>query len=109
MAQRFFRAQVGHYTFEQMREFVSEDGGDDGETVGLAVSSRADGLDGGSRFGGAWDAMSQDDEVIVLEGVVLAEIYDGYRIEPVREIARFTVTEWTRMLETGTAWDYERA
>jgi len=74
----------------------------------LAVSSRADGLDGGGpRFGGAWDALDDDDEVIVLEGYIIKKIYDGYRVRPIREVARFTLTEWEQMLESEEAFEFE--
>lgn len=105
---RFFRVQGKGIRFEDMVNFNSVDGGDDSDTAeGLAVSGRADGLDGGSRFGGSWDAMDNDDEVIVLEGTMVEKIYDGYRIRPTREIARFTVEQWTKMLESGEASNYE--
>lgn len=104
---RFFRCQTRGYTFEQMAAFNSADGGDDGEAEGLAVSGRADGLDGGARFGGAWDAMDDQDEVVVMDGQVVAEIYDGYRIRPTREVARFTVAEWREMMVDGRAQRYE--
>lgn len=103
---RFFRVQHKFYSFEQMKAYASADGGDGGN-VGLAVSGSPTGLDGGSRFGGAWDAMDDDDEVIVLEGIVIEQIYDGYRIEPTREIARFTIAQWREMLKDGSAYDYE--
>jgi len=102
----YFRTQKKGYTFEQMKSHTSADGGD-GQDVGLAVSGRADGLDGGSRFGGAWDAMDDDDDVIVLTGTVVCEIYDGYRIYPTAEVARFAVSKWNEMLDNGTAYEYE--
>jgi hypothetical protein len=103
---RFFRVQSKGISFEEMINWNSDDGGD-GETVGLAVSGSANGIDGGARFGGAWEAVNDDDELIVLEGRILAGIYDGYRIQPTREIARFTIAEWKIMLDDGTAWDWE--
>jgi len=103
---RFFRVQTKGISFEEMAQYDSQDGGD-GETVGLAVSSRPNGLDGGSRFGGAYDALDDDDEIIILEGRIVTEIYDGYRIRPTREIARFTIAQWDEMLESGEAWEYE--
>ena len=51
--------------------------------------------------------MNQDDEVLILEGYDVEKIYDGYRIKPEREVARFTVREWERMLEDGSADDWE--
>jgi hypothetical protein len=104
---RFFRVQHKGYSFEETASFASRDGGDGYGEEGLAVSGSPDGLDGGSRFGGAWDAMDDDDEVLVLEGQVICKIYDGYRIRPTREVARFKVGEWAKMIQNGTAWDWE--
>ena len=107
MAKRYFRIQEAGISFEDMQSFVSEDGGD-GYEEGLCVSGNASGLDGGSRFGGAWDAYGDDDgEIIILEGYKIAQIYDGYRIEPTQEIARFAKGQWRQMLEDGTADRYE--
>ena len=103
---RFFRIQEKGISFEEMKNFNSEDGGD-GFAEGLAVSGSPNGLDGGGRFGGSWDAYDDDDEVVVLEGRIVTRIYDGYRIRPTKEIARFTKKQWAEMLETGEAWDYE--
>jgi len=98
----FFRAQQKGIAFEQMKDYNSADGGD-GHTEGLCVSDSPE----PHSFGGAWDAMNEDDEIVILKGRILTEIYDGYRIQPISEIARFTVAEWTRMLETGEAYDYK--
>ena len=106
MAKIFFRVQTKGITFAEMADWDSYDGGDDGESEGLAVCGEPDGMDGGSKFGGAWDAMDDDDEVVILEGSVLARIYDGYRIRPTREVARFTVAEWSQMLDDGSALDW---
>lgn len=86
---RWFRGQHGHYTFAEMQQYVSEDGGDDlGEVGGLcACDSVADLL-----ANTVMDALDPSDEVIVFEGIKLADIYDGARVEPVREVARFTVS-----------------
>jgi len=106
---RFFRIQQKGISFKEMKNFNSLGGGPDGDgyTEGLAVSGNPEGYDGGSRFGGAWEAMDDDDEVIILEGCIVAKIYDGYRIRPTKEIARFTKKEWAEMLENEEAWDYE--
>ena len=103
---RFFRVQSKGFSFEDMKTFDSLSGGD-GEIEGLTVSGSADGMDGGSRFGGAWDAMNDDDEVVILEGEVIHKIYDGYRINPTHEVARFTVEQWSEMLEDSSAYDFE--
>lgn len=96
----FFRIQAKGITLEQMRFFNSGDGGD-GRTSGLCVSDRPD------EFGGAWSAFDDDGEVVIVKGQILAEIYDGYRIRPTTEIARFSKAEWQKKIEDGSAWDYE--
>ena len=106
MATRFFRVQNKNISFEEMVEWNSGDGADDSGSEGLAVSSEPDGMDGGSRFGGAWDALDDDDEVVILEGQILNSIYDGYLIRPTREVARFTIAEWSRMIKDGSAANY---
>jgi hypothetical protein len=103
---RFYRAQTKGIKFSEMVNFNSGSGADD-EEIGLAVSGEPSGLDGGSRFGGALDALNDDDEIIVLEGTIIEQIYDGYRIQPTREVARFTVEQWMVKLENETAYDYE--
>lgn len=67
MTQNFFRVQKKGYTFDQMKNFSSVDGGD-GYSEGLAVSGSPEGKDGGSRFGGAWEAMNDDDDLVILQG-----------------------------------------
>ena len=106
---RFFRVQGKGHTFEEMKEFISQRGDieDDSEATGICVSASPDGIDGGSRFGGAWDAMDDDDDLVVLEGRIIEKLYDGYIIIPEREVARFTIAQWSEMLESGTAWNYE--
>ena len=103
---RFFRVQSKGYKFSDMVDHNSADGGD-GNEAGLAVSGRPDGLDGGGRFGGAWDAMDDNDDIVIVEGIIVSEIYDGYRIIPEKEIARFTIGQWKSMLADETAWDLE--
>ena len=104
---RFFRIQEKGISFEEMKYFNSEDV-IDGSAEGLCVSGSPHGLDGGSRFGGAWDAYDDNDgEIVIMEGRIISKIYDGYRIRPTREIARFTKKQWSEMLETGEAWYYE--
>lgn len=98
---RFFRIQEAGISFEDMQSFDSADGGD-GNEEGLCVSGSPD------KFGGAWSAYGDlDGEVVVMEGRILVEIYDGYRIYPTKEIARFSKAEWRIKLNDETAWDYE--
>lgn len=83
----FFRLQDAGIDFNSMRNYTSADGGDGlgDEVGGLCVSGFV------NSFGGAEGAYSAErpGEVVVLKGRILAEIYDGYRIEPTKEIARF--------------------
>lgn len=86
----------------------NEDLGEYVELPGLAASRNPDGLDGCSRFGGAWDAYGDEDgEVLVLEGKLIKELYDGVVIKPTRVVARFSKGTWKKMIEDGTAWDWE--
>ena len=100
----FFRLQDAGISFNDMIDFDSADGGDNcGDIGGLCVSGSPD------KFGGAEGAYGGDrpGEVVILKGRRLAEIYDGYRIQPTAEIARFSLDEWQRMIADETAWDYE--
>jgi hypothetical protein len=38
-------------------------------------------------------AMDDDDEVVVFEGRELEPIYDGWRVRPIRELARMTIAQ----------------
>jgi len=88
---RYIRAQHKGFTFAQLQAHTSHDGGDGlGEDVGgvCACTSVAE-----LRSNTVMGALGPDDEVIVFEGVHLSSIYDGERVRPVREIARFTVAD----------------
>lgn len=99
----FFRLQAKGIKFEDMQSFVSDDGGDGSDVGGLCVTDRV-----GLNFGGAEYAYGDNDaEVVVMTGRILAEIYDGYRIEPTAEVARFAFGEWKKMVEDGRASDLE--
>lgn len=100
----FFRLQDAGISFEDMQNYTSADGGDGmGEVGGLCVSGSPD------KFGGAEGAYgpSRPGEVVILKGRKLAEIYDGYRIQPTVEVARFSLEVWEQMIDDETAWDYE--
>lgn len=76
---RFFRAQTKNIALEQMQSYDSiHSTAEDFENRpgGLAVSRNASGFDGGSRFGGAFDALDDDDEIVVVEGYIVEIIYD---------------------------------
>lgn len=100
----YFRLQDAGISFNEMIAFNSADGGDDcGDVGGLCVSDSPD------KFGGAEGAYSasRPGEVVVLKGRKLVEIYDGYRIQPTAEVARFSLDEWQRKIDDETAWDFE--
>lgn len=100
----YFRLQDAGITFDKMIDYASADGGDGySDLGGLCVSGCPD------KFGGAEGAYGSDRpaEVLVLKGDRLAKIYDGYRIKPTVEVARFSLEEWRRMILDETAWDYE--
>lgn len=100
----YFRLQDAGISFNDMTKFNSADGGDDcGNIGGLCVSGSP------NKFGGAEGAYSaaRPGEVVVLKGSRLAEIYDGFRIQPTVEVARFPLSDWRKMVDDGTAWDYE--
>ena len=101
---KFFRLQDAGISFDEMCDFVSADGGDGMEAEGgLCVSGRLD------KFGGAEGAYGLDRpaEVVGMNGSILAESYDGYRLEPRSEVARFGWEVWKTMLSDGSAWDWE--
>jgi len=106
----FFRVQEPGIPFEAMKAHRSQHFDESGEWFeadGICACMSADGLEGGSRFGGAWDALYPDGEVVVFRGHIVEEIYDGYIVEPIEEIARFPLDVWERMLQTGEAQEYE--
>ncbi len=100
----FFRAQTKGYSFEQMREYTSQDGGDDLEEQGgvCACDSVSDLIQNT-----VMDAMDDDDEVVVFEADVVSRIYDGYRVLPVKEIVRFSVAHFIQNANQ-IATEYER-
>jgi hypothetical protein len=106
----YFRAQTKNISFAKMAKYHSKHHDEAGRPVrlnGLAACISASGLEGGSRFGGAWSALEMDDEIVIFEGEKVSNIYDGFVVKPIREIARFTVREWQNKLNDGSAYDYE--
>ena len=99
---RFFRLQDAGISFKKMSRHNSADGGDGGKK-GLCVSGRPDHFGGAE---GAYDAR-RPGEVVILEGRILSEIYDGYRITPTRDVARFSWETWCGMIRDESAWDWE--
>lgn len=100
----YFRAQTKGYSFEQMLSHTSGDGGDGygAEVGGLCACLSVSELLSNT----VWGALDADDEVVLLTAQKLQTIYDGYRVRPIAEVARFTVAEFRANAEQ-IAWDYE--
>lgn len=98
----YFRVQEPGLSIEEMRNFVSADGGDGYSEYGgvCACDSVAD-----LKRNTAMDAANEDDEVVVFAGRELCEIYDGYRVEPVAEVKRVTVRYFLDHLEEMTEFE----
>jgi hypothetical protein len=104
----FFRAQKSGISFKDMQNHVSHDGGEGWEELGIEISGicacdSVTELKGNTVMG----AMNDNDEVVVFTGNVITEIYDGYRVEPVQEITRFTVRHFLDNIDE-IAEQYER-
>jgi len=87
----FFRVQEAGLTLDQMQEHTSADGGDGMiEHGGICACDSVDDLMDNTAMGAA----NNDDEIVVFKGIALCEIYDGYRVRPISEVARMTVVEF---------------
>lgn len=101
----YFRLQLGHYTFEQMENYQSEDGGDGmAEEGGLCACDSVTDLTRNT----VWPLWNERNaEVVVFQGHKVCDIYDGARVTPVKEIARYSGGQFKQMVEDGTAYDHE--
>lgn len=99
----YFRINHSHHTFAEMQNYTSADGGDELEEVGgLCVTNSVSSLVSNTAF-----FRSDNAEIVILRGQKLAEIYDGFRIYPTAEVARFSYAEFIKKLEDETIFDYE--
>lgn len=98
----YFRVQESGLTIAEMQKYTSADGGDGMEDEGgiCACDSVASLVNNT-----AMDAANDDDEVVIFAGREICEIYDGYRVEPVNEIARFTVRYFLSNKEEMTSFE----
>ena len=106
---RYFRLQRNG-ELDMHSQHLNEDTGEYDILPGIAASSFASGLDGSARFGGAWDAYDDDNgAVFILEGDVIEKLYDGVVLDTktVKIIAKFTKADWSQMLDSGKAYDWE--
>lgn len=95
----YYRWQYGSYSLEQMQEYVSEDGADDGGTEGLcACTSAADLIRNTVWADGRY---AEGAEIVEFAGSLIQEIYDGVRVYPTRIIRRYTPAEFRRAREAG--------
>jgi len=104
----FFRVQKKGISFDEMMRYDSIHANEDDDEFrpgGLAASMSPSGREGGGQFGGA--PMDDTMEVVIFTGRTIQQIYDGWLVKPVAEIARFECDEWLDMLETGAAYEYE--
>lgn len=101
--QFFFRVQEPGISLAAMQDWNSSDGGDGGGDGLCAIET----IESPPRFGGAWDALFDCGEVVVLQGEKLCRIYDGVRIRPTAVVARHSAAEWTEMVADGSAYQYE--
>lgn len=104
----FFRLQGKGHNLEDMQNYetlvdVDPETGEDIREKGVCATLGPD--DG---FGGAHCLLdSPEHEVVVFKGRIVQEIYDGYVVEPIEEIARFSAPEWAAKIKDESAWDYE--
>ena len=90
-AKTYWRANVGNYTLEQMQTHVSADGGDDMEDAGgICVCESISDLARNTVMA----VLDDDDQIVVLHGRHICDIYDGVRIHPVEIVAEMTKREF---------------
>lgn len=102
---KFLRVQDAGIPFSALQAFTSADGGDDLACMGgLCACDSVSALLRNT----AIEAYGPDRpaEVVIFTGRILARIYDGYRVEPIRELARYPLEEF-RARADEIAWDWE--
>lgn len=87
----YFRLQYGHYSIEEMQNYTSEDGGDDGGTEGVCACESVSELMRNT----VW---SEDDgyeaEVVIMRGQRVERIYDGVRVYPTEIVKTMKPSEF---------------
>lgn len=88
----FYRFQYGHYTLSEMQSYNSEDGGDDFAEGLCACESPAD------LFRNTiWtESNDYEAEVVVFEGQIVHDIYDGVRIYPTEIVEYLKPSEFKK-------------
>lgn len=94
----FFRIQGKGISFEEMKAYKSTDV-DDTQYDGLCCADSVSSLRTYADFGN-----DEDHEIVIFEGHQTGEIYDGVVVEPVKELARTSISDFM----TSDSWlDYE--
>ena len=93
----YYRWQYGSYTLEEMQNYVSEDGADEGGTEGIcACTSAADLIRNTVWADGKY---AEGAEIVAFTGIKCMDIYDGARVYPTAIIARYTPAEFRSLHE----------
>lgn len=103
MTQLFSRVQGIGYSLEQMQSYQSIHGWDEEAGDYLRVDGLAccNGIPGNTGFGGTGGGFDGIHEVVIFYGHWIENIYDGCVAYPVEIAARFTPSEFERLLESG--------
>ena len=97
-AKTYWRANVGRFSLSDMQAHVSADGGDDMEECGgiCACESISDLV-----RNTVMAVLDDDDQIVVLHGRHICDIYDGVRIYPTAVIAEMTKREFLDRLASS--------
>lgn len=103
MKQLFSRVQgVGH-SLSDMQQYQSIHGWDEEADDYLRVDGLAccDGIPFGMNFGGTGGGFDGHDEVVIFRGDWVENIYDGCVAYPTEIVARYSPSEFKKLLESG--------
>jgi hypothetical protein len=93
----YYRFQYGHYSLEEMQEYVSQDGAEDSlNPEGICACESALELRRNTVY---TCSDAGDAEIVLMRGVLLERIYDGVRIFPTEIVERFTPSEFEANLQ----------
>ena len=99
---RFYRFQYGSYTLTEMQEYVSVDGGEGYEELGIepegicACECASD-----LRRNTVYDARDTVAVIVEFEGQKVMDIYDGVRAYPIEIVRYWTPAEFEAAYEAG--------
>lgn len=87
----YFRFQYGSFSLEEMQNYISEDGGDDGGEEGICATESVQELLNNTVFTASDD---HDAEIVIFRGQRVSRIYDGVRVYPTEIIVRMKPSEF---------------